>query len=117
MENNEKQIEMSDSAIGSSGAKCVAAAINFCESLLEMRLSNCNIKDSGARSMFDELANSNTVQIVDMSRNPITEKSFDSLENLLTKNKQLQQIILTESSVKSNFAWGRFKKFGNRVVH
>ena len=89
MENNEKQIEMSDSAIGSSGAKCVAAAINFCESLLEMRLSNCNVKDSGARSLFDELANSNTVQIVDMSRNPITEKSFDSLENLLTKNKQL----------------------------
>ena len=89
MENNEKQIEMSDSPIGSSGAKCVAAAINFCEGLLEIRLSNCAIKDSGARSLFDELANSNTVQIVDMSRNPISERSFDSLENLLNKNKQI----------------------------
>lgn len=61
MENNEKLIEMSDSSIGSSGAKCVAAAINFCEGLLELKLSNCSIKDSGARSLFDELANSKTV--------------------------------------------------------
>ena len=57
MENNEKLIEMSDSAIGSGGAKCVAAAINFCEGLLEMKLANCSIKDSGARSLFEELAN------------------------------------------------------------
>ena len=80
---------MQDSPIGSSGAKCVAAAINFCEGLLEMKLSNCNIKDSGARSLFDELANSNSVQIIDMSRNPITERCFDSLESLLSKNKQI----------------------------
>lgn len=117
MENNEKQIEMSDSPIGSSGAKCVAAAINFCDGLLEMRLSNCDIKDAGARSLFDELANSNSIQIIDLSRNPLTEKCFDSLENLLTKNKNVQQIILQETSVKSNFAWGKFKKFGNRLKH
>ena len=61
MENNEKNIEMSDSPIGSSGAKCVAAAINFCEGLVEMKLVNCNIKDSGAKSLFDELSNSSTV--------------------------------------------------------
>ena len=46
---------MSDSPIGSGGAKCVAAAINFCEGLTEMKLMSCNIKDSGARSLFDEL--------------------------------------------------------------
>ena len=33
MENNEKLIEMSDSPIGSSGAKCVAAAVTVCEGL------------------------------------------------------------------------------------
>ena len=55
MENNEKVIEMSDSPIGSGGAKCVAAAINFCEGLTEMKLSNCAIKDSGARTLFEEL--------------------------------------------------------------
>ena len=89
MENNEKLIEMSDSQIGSSGAKCVAAAINFCEGLLEMKLANCSIKDQGARSLFDELANSKTVQIIDMSKNPITERSLDALENMLMKNKQI----------------------------
>ena len=117
MENNEKLIEMSDSAIGSSGAKCVAAAINFCEGLLELKLSNCSIKDSGACSLFDELANSKTVQIIDMSKNPITERSLDALENMLVKNKQIQQIHLNDIGVKTQFAWNKFKKFGSRVVH
>ena len=89
MENNEKGIEMSDSPIGSGGAKCVAAAINFCESLIEMKLSNCDIKDSGARSLFDELKKSNTVEVVDLSKNPLTERCFDALEDLLSKNKKI----------------------------
>ena len=48
-----------------------------------MKLANCSIKDQGARSLFDELANSKTVQIIDMSKNPITERSLDALENML----------------------------------
>jgi len=43
MEANEKSLDMSDSPIGSSGAKCVAAAITFCEGLEVMKLSNCGI--------------------------------------------------------------------------
>lgn len=62
MENNEKSIEMSDTPIGSSGAKCVAAAVTFCESLVDMKLSNCEIKDSGARALFDEIAQSKSLQ-------------------------------------------------------
>jgi hypothetical protein len=61
MENNEKSIEMSDSPIGSSGAKCVAAAISFCEGLIEMKLSNCEIKDSGAKALFDEMVSSRSL--------------------------------------------------------
>jgi hypothetical protein len=58
MENNEKTIEMSETPIGSSGAKCVAAAISFCEGLVQMQLKECEIKDSGAKELFDELVNS-----------------------------------------------------------
>ena len=101
MENNEKQIEMSDSPIGSSGAKCVAAAVTFCEGLQEMKLSNCDIKDSGARALFDEITQSRSLLVIDLSRNPLTEKCFDSLVNLL----------------KSKIAWGKLSKFGDRVKH
>jgi hypothetical protein len=52
---------MSDTPIGSSGAKCVAAAVTFCEGLTEMKLSNCEIKDSGARALFDEIAQSRSL--------------------------------------------------------
>lgn len=52
MENNESHIEMCDAPIGSSGAKCVAAAVTFCEGLKEMKLINCEIKDSGAIALF-----------------------------------------------------------------
>ena len=80
---------MSDSPIGSSGAKCVAADISFCEGLEDMRLSNCEIKDSGAKALFEEMALSRSLRIVDLSRNPISEKCFDSLASLLTKNNAI----------------------------
>lgn len=90
MECNEKVIDMSDSQIGSGGAKCVATAITFCEGLEEMRLANCGIKDAGARSIFEELLASHSVTHVDLSGNPITEKCFDSLSKLLTSNSSIR---------------------------
>lgn len=87
---------MSDSPIGSSGAKCVAAAISFCEGLEDMRLSNCDIKDSGAKALFEEMVSSQSLKVVDLSRNPITEKCFDALVNLLTRNNVIQAIILSD---------------------
>jgi hypothetical protein len=48
-----------------------------------MKLSNCDIKDSGARALFDEITQSRSLLVIDLSRNPLTEKCFDSLVNLL----------------------------------
>lgn len=117
MENNERVIEMSDSPIKSGGAKCVAMALNFCEGLVELRLSNCEITDSGALEIFKELQGSRTVEVVDLSRNPLTERCFDALENLLNENKRLKCVQLDGTNVKSNFAWAKFKKFGPIVQH
>ncbi len=94
MENSEKVIEMMDVSIGSSGAKCVAAAVTFCEGLQEMKLSNCDIKDSGAKALFDEIVVSKSLLLLDLSRNPLTEKCFDSLANLLTRNQVLKTVQL-----------------------
>jgi hypothetical protein len=117
MENNEKLIEMSDSPIGSSGAKCVAAAVTFCEHLTEMKLNNCMIKDSGAKALFDEMTQSRSLITVNLSNNPITEKSFDSLAALLTKNTTIKTVSLFNISVKSKMAWSKLSKFGDRVKH
>lgn len=83
MENNEEGIDMSDSAIGSSGAKCVGAAISFCERLEWLKLANCNIGDAGARNLFEELLAAHSVTHIDLSQNPISEKCFDALAKLL----------------------------------
>lgn len=86
MQNNESVIEMADNVIKSDGAKCVAAAIEYCPKLIEVRLSNCGIGDSGAESLFDQIGKSASVQVVDLSNNPITEMSIDTLDMLLAHN-------------------------------
>lgn len=110
-------IEMSDSPIRSQGAECVAAAIGLCKNLIEVRLANCEIKDIGAKKLFEELMKSQSVEVVDLRGNPLTERCFDFIESCLTMNKKIKSVMLSGINVKSNFAWGKFKKFGNIVQH
>ena len=117
MEDGSHLIEMSDSPIKSQGAECVAAAINFCEAVKEIKLANCDIKDHGAYKLFEELTKSQNVEVIDLSGNPLTERSFDAIETCLSTNSKLRSVILTGINVKSNFAWGKFKKFGGIVQH
>ena len=52
-----------------------------------------------------------------MSGNPLTEKCFDAIETCLSINSKIKQVLLKGVNVKSNFAWSKFKKFGNIVQH
>ena len=61
MENNESIIEMSDSPIGSGGAKAVAAVLCLCDHLKEVQMANCEIRDAGAKCLFEELQNHHSV--------------------------------------------------------
>lgn len=79
MENSEKVIDISETHIGNYGAKCVGAVIALCEGLEEIRLSNCGIKDEGALELFDELKIADTVTILDLNKNPLTDKCFEGL--------------------------------------
>jgi Ran GTPase-activating protein (RanGAP) involved in mRNA processing and transport len=51
----EKIVDISETTIGNFGAKFVAEAIPECESLEEIRMSNCGIKDEGAIAIFEKL--------------------------------------------------------------
>lgn len=117
VEDNSPMIEMSDAPIRSQGASCVATAIGLCKNLVEVRLANCDIRDAGAIKLFEELADSKSVEQIDLSGNPITEKCFDAIETCLLKNKRLTQVSMHGTNVKSNFAWAKFKKFGRIVQH
>ena len=94
MEDGSRQIEMSDSPIKSQGAECVAAAICFCENVYEVLLKNCDIRDAGAKMLFNEIIKSKNVEVIDLSGNPLTEKCFDALETCLTANGRIKQVIL-----------------------
>ena len=56
MEHPEREIDMSDCPFGSEGAKCVAAAVSFCDGLEDIKLRNCEIRDAGAKALFEEFA-------------------------------------------------------------
>ena len=61
-----------------------------------MKLSGCDIKDSGARALFEEIAQSRSLLVLDLSRNPLTEKCFESLASLLSKNQTLRAVYLND---------------------
>jgi Ran GTPase-activating protein (RanGAP) involved in mRNA processing and transport len=94
MKNKDPIIMMANHEIRSPGANSVAAAINFCANLTEVKLSNCGIRDPGAKTLFKEAASSNSLMVLDLSDNPITERSFNALEDLLTTNQTLQTVVL-----------------------
>jgi Ran GTPase-activating protein (RanGAP) involved in mRNA processing and transport len=72
-------LDISETQIGNYGAKCVAAVLALCDGLEEIRLANCGIRDEGALELFEELKTSDSVLILDLSKNPLTEKCFDGL--------------------------------------
>lgn len=72
-------IDISETNIGNYGAKCVAAVLTLCDGLEEIRLSNCGIKDDGALELFEELKTAESVSVLDLNKNPLTEKCFDGL--------------------------------------
>lgn len=103
MENNEVSIDMSDCVIRDHGAKMVATAASLCDNLQELRLQQCGITDEGAIEIFNELRVLKHLQVVDISCNPITEKSLDALTNLLVCNQNLV-VKMRMNSIKTKFA-------------
>ena len=116
MEQNEKVIDISETCIGNYGAKCVAAVLTLCDGLEEIRLSNCGIRDEGALELFEELKTSESVSILDLSKNPLTEKCFEGLLNLLSSNKKLQRVELKGLTVKNKFSLNKLKTVMTRIV-
>jgi len=116
MEQNDKVIDISETNIGNYGAKCVAAVLTLCDGLEEIRLSNCGIKDDGAIELFEELKSTESVVVLDLNSNPLTEKCFDGLLQLLNTNKKLQRVELKGLSVRSKFSLNKIKSQMNRII-
>jgi Ran GTPase-activating protein (RanGAP) involved in mRNA processing and transport len=58
-----------------------------------------------------------SVEAIDLSGNKLTERCFDAIETCLTINSKIKTVNLSGINVKSNFAWGKFKRFGSIVKH
>lgn len=110
MEHNELSIDMSDTLIKDHGAKMVAAAASLCDQLQELRLQQCGITDDGAIEIFNELICLGQLQVIDLSFNPITEKSMDSLTRLLNTNTNLV-VNMRMNGIKNKFAVKKMLKY------
>lgn len=110
MENNELSIDMSDTLIKDHGAKMVAAAASLCDQLQELRLQQCGITDDGAIELFTELRVLPQLSIIDISFNPISERSIDSLIALLNANPNLV-VNMRMNNIKNKFALRKLNIF------
>ena len=110
MENNELSIDMSDTLIKDHGAKMVAAAASLCDQLQELRLQQCGITDDGAMELFQELKDLNHLSVIDLSFNPISEKSLDKLTTLLQTNQNLV-VNMRMNNIKNKFAARKMQHF------
>lgn len=57
---------MSDSQLGTGRTHYVAHKLIQCKSLKEIHLSNCEITDSGAEALFEELREIKTIAIINL---------------------------------------------------
>lgn len=89
LNNNEDTIDMSDALILDYGAKLVATTAAICDNLQTIKLQQCRITDQGAIELFRELKDHQTLKLIDLSYNPITETCFEALVELLTENDQI----------------------------
>lgn len=80
---------MSDTLILDQGAQLVADVAPVCDRLKTIRLKQCRISDVGAIKLFEELKEHKTLMLLDLSYNPITEKSQQALAELLKVNQNL----------------------------
>lgn len=60
--------------------------------------------------MFTELRELPNLQVIDISFNPITEKSLDALTNLLNKNQNLV-VNMRMNGIKTKFAARKMQSF------
>merc|ERR1712100_597846 len=88
----------------------VAAAASLCDELQELRVQQCGITDNGAQEIFDEVKDLKKLQVIDISFNPITEKSLDKLTKLLNTNQNLV-VNMRMNAIKNKFGARKMQHF------
>ena len=94
----------------------MAEAIAECEGLEEIRLANCGIRDEGAIAIFEKLKSSQTMLVIDLSRNHLTDRCFESLVTMLQFNQSIQRVELKGLQVKNKFSIHRLKAYMSKIV-
>ncbi len=115
IESDDPVLDMSDSPLGSGGARCVAGLISYCKSLNDINLSQCDIKDAGAKCLFDELKVNKTVESINLSGNHLTDQCVANLLTLLQQNKQIKQVDLRGIQIQSKSIQSKMRELGDRI--
>jgi len=84
--------------IGDAGCIIIAESISSksCK-VKELRVSKCNINDEGARLLFKALESNNSISILNLSKNYISEKAFENMNICFKINKTLKSIVLNNN--------------------
>lgn len=89
--------------------------LKVCKNLEEIALSNCEIKDQGARDLFENLRQHMSVKKVFLDGNMLTDKCLDSLFKLLDENPNLECASVKGLQVGIRYR-AKVKEYGDRIV-
>ena len=87
-------------SIGDEGIAAIASALNSAM-ISELNVYDCNITVTGAKSLAAGLTNSNTIKLLDVMFNDITEDGAIAILDAAVHNKVCQDVWI-DSNYKSN---------------
>lgn len=89
-------LNLNDNQINDEGIGYIAATLRLKTShLIQLELALNNVTDEGAAKLFEAVAISEALQILDISKNRVSCKSFEALINMLTVNVSLHTLDLS----------------------
>ncbi|KAL1825939.1 hypothetical protein ACET3Z_012717 [Daucus carota] len=103
--NNLKKLDLRDNMFGIESALALCKALPGCPNLSELNLSYLNLADEGCIALANALRESATLlKVLEMSGNEITAKAAPALSSLITSQRLLLKLNLSENELKDEGA-------------
>jgi NACHT/LRR/PYD domain-containing protein 3 len=89
-----KELNMSYNAIGDSGVKILATALNSICSLENLNLTSCDFTASGAFTLFQHLAKNSKLREITLDKNHLDGKKLRILRDCISNNNGLSSLSM-----------------------
>lgn len=99
-------LDISKNPIGQAGIDDLSLGLRMSMNLIHIDVGSCGLNDKGAETLFDALTTNESITSLSMSdsnehRNKLTSKAWTAMKAMLSENKTLSILNLTNTSLKN----------------